>query len=127
LRLVVTGGRDLTNEALVWATLDEIHAKTPITTIAEGGHKKGCDHFVRRWALSRRIGVRRTFEVTKVEWTKLGKAAGPIRNGRMLREVDPYLVLAFPTGGPGTNNCIKQARALGIEVRIIETGQERSA
>lgn len=51
------------------------------------------------------------------------RAAGPLRNGWMLRWGKPNMVLAFHpyiTNSRGTKNTIEQARKLGINVRIIE-------
>lgn len=53
------------------------------------------------------------------DWHTHGRAAGPIRNKRMLDEGKPDLVIAFP-GGRGTANMVKQARAAGIEVREVK-------
>jgi ABC-type Fe3+-hydroxamate transport system substrate-binding protein len=50
------------------------------------------------------------------DWHKHGRAAGPIRNKRMLDEGKPDLVVAFP-GGRGTANMVKQAQAAGIPVQ----------
>ncbi len=49
------------------------------------------------------------------EWMKYGKAAGPIRNARMLAEGKPDLVVAFP-GGRGTADMLRRVREAGIEV-----------
>lgn len=49
------------------------------------------------------------------DWQAFGRAAGPIRNKRMLVEGCPDLVVAF-SGGRGTANMIKQAHSVGIEV-----------
>lgn len=51
-------------------------------------------------------------------WDIQRKAAGPIRNKRMLDVAEPHLVVAFP-GGRGTANMVKQAKARGIEVQEI--------
>lgn len=71
------------------------------------------------------------FRVTPADWKKLGKAAGPIRNGRMLREgtgVD--LLIAYP-GNDGTKDCIRQANGRKIEVvpsfAISRSFEERSS
>jgi hypothetical protein len=49
------------------------------------------------------------------DWHTHGRAAGPIRNKRMLDEGKPDVVIAFP-GGKGTANMVSQARAAGIKV-----------
>ncbi len=58
-------------------------------------------------------------EVYPAKWDTLGRAAGPIRNTRMLVEGKPDLVLAFWDGeSRGTLDMIKQATAAGVPVRI---------
>jgi hypothetical protein len=49
------------------------------------------------------------------DWLKYGKAAGHIRNKRMLEEGKPDLVIAFK-GGKGTENMISIAKKAGVEV-----------
>jgi DNA-binding MurR/RpiR family transcriptional regulator len=55
------------------------------------------------------------------DWEAYGKAAGPIRNQRMLDEGKPDLVIAFsdlPTTS-GTYDMIKRAKAAGIPVYLV--------
>ncbi|MAK86557.1 MAG: hypothetical protein CMK96_06365 [Pseudomonas sp.] len=52
------------------------------------------------------------------DWNSHGKAAGPIRNSRMLKEGKPDLVVAFP-GGRGTADMVRQARLAGVEVAEV--------
>jgi hypothetical protein len=47
-----------------------------------------------------------------------GKAAGPIRNQRMIDEGKPDLVIAFP-GGRGTADMVSRAKKAGIPVQEI--------
>jgi hypothetical protein len=49
------------------------------------------------------------------DWKAHGRAAGPIRNQRMIDEHRPELVVAAP-GGRGTADMVRRARAAGIEV-----------
>ncbi|WP_411975946.1 SLOG family protein [Sulfitobacter faviae] len=56
------------------------------------------------------------------DWNAHGRAAGPIRNKRMLTEGKPDRVVAFP-GGRGTANMCKQAKEAGVpvvEIRVAE-------
>lgn len=48
-------------------------------------------------------------------WKKFGKAAGPLRNVKMIEEGKPDVVIAFP-GGHGTANMVALAEASGIPV-----------
>lgn len=52
------------------------------------------------------------------DWHTHGRAAGPIRNRRMIEEGKPDLVVAFP-GGRGTANMVKQAQSAGIDVTLV--------
>jgi hypothetical protein len=95
----------------VFRALDLIHAETPITELMQGG-AAGVDAFARDWAATN--SVKRY--VCRADWTTHGRAAGPIRNARML-EWKPDALIAFP-GGPGTANMTMQAKAAGV--RVIE-------
>lgn len=57
------------------------------------------------------------------DWDHYGKAAGFIRNQRMLDEGNPDCVIAFP-GGNGTANMVSLARKAGVEV--IEVKYDRT-
>jgi hypothetical protein len=50
-------------------------------------------------------------------WHVHGKAAGPIRNGQMLR-LRPDLVIAFTRGTRGAQDTIDRARAAGVPVEV---------
>lgn len=55
------------------------------------------------------------------EWDKHGKAAGHVRNSKMLNE-SPDIVISFHHDlniSKGTRNCVEQAEKLGIPVRRI--------
>jgi hypothetical protein len=52
------------------------------------------------------------------DWNTHGRAAGPIRNQRMLDEVKPELVVAFP-GGRGTADMVRRAREAGVNVYLV--------
>lgn len=117
--VLVTGGRDYTNIAFVWYTLDQIHKKTPITLLVQGG-ATGADSLAEGWAIERVVPWKE-YPVTKSDWKKLGKKAGPLRNRRMLEIEKPDLVVAFP-GGRGTADCKKQAKELKIPVQSYTFG-----
>lgn len=54
-------------------------------------------------------------------WTRYGKAAGPIRNDRMLK-FKPHLVIAFHEdieSSRGTKDTVTKARNLGIQTEVI--------
>jgi len=110
-RVLVCGGRDFHDAALVERTLNDIDP--PISCIIEGG-AAGADYLGRTWAKLRQRGV----ETYEAMWARDGKAAGPIRNQAMLINGKPDLVVAFP-GGRGTADMVRRARAAGVEVREV--------
>lgn len=85
------------------------------------GGQKGADKLADKWAVEH---DRRVVEF-KAHWDKYGKAAGPMRNARMLERGKPDLVVAFP-GGVGTANMIKQAREAKVPVLRIKLHRDGS-
>ena len=76
----------------------------PAVTIISG-KASGVDSVAIDWAVVNWC-QRLEFEA---DWVKYGRAAGPIRNQRMLVEGKPDLVVAFP-GGSGTENMKRIAK-----------------
>ena len=114
MRVVVCGGRDYNTDAgwnHVMQVLGDLHAETPIDTVIEGG-ARGADFLGGCWAEMHK--VKRV--TVPADWATHGKAAGPIRNRRMLTDFHPDLVVAFP-GGKGTADMVRQARELGVRVQ----------
>ena len=110
MRVLVCGGRDFEDVRLAMHTLDSWHAAQPISCIIEGG-AEGADRLARRWAYAAGIGV----DTYKADWDLHGRAAGPIRNQRMIDEGKPDLVIAFP-GGRGTADMVRRARVAAIDL-----------
>ena len=114
MRVLVCGGRDFADFAMACRTLDELHAETPISVVIHGA-ARGADTMAESWARSRGVA----YERYPADWDRDGRAAGPIRNRRMLVEGKPDLVVAFP-GGRGTANMVEQAAKAGVRVHFTE-------
>lgn len=128
MRLLVCGGRDYSDRDRVnlelykfcdehglWSEPDQYGNKMPgPLTIIHGG-AKGADHLADDWAVVNWTGL----EEYKADWKKNSKAAGPIRNQRMLDEGKPDVVMAFP-GGKGTAHMVRIAKRAGVKVIEIE-------
>lgn len=111
LRVLVCGGRDFSDVELLDGTLDAIDSsRGPIKTIIHG-NAPGADYWARTWAVEQG----RLEAPFRADWHAHGKAAGPLRNQRMLDEGRPDLVVAFP-GGRGTADMVRRAKAAGLEV-----------
>ena len=110
MRIVVSGSRTIND---VKAIERELAREFAVKDIVVTGGCRGVDQIAYDYA-------RRMFcdtEVHEADWTKHGKAAGPIRNAEMMQDAD--LLIAFWDGiSRGTRNAIDEARKLGVETHI---------
>ena len=123
MRILVCGGREYADRARVWGVLDAFHGEEgKVSHIIQGG-ADGADALAREWALARCVPV----TTYPANWSKFGKAAGPMRNADMARAEysmaldlgKRVLVLAFP-GGRGTRSMVRIARELGLVTQEVE-------
>lgn len=119
--LLVTGGRDLCDQGLVFSTLDAEHERYPISLLQHGACPSGADDLAEQWAKAREIDYRGF----PARWKRHGKHAGPLRNQRQVKALQGARfqgfrvdAIAFP-GGPGTADQVRRLQAGGIETRVI--------
>jgi hypothetical protein len=113
-QVVVTGSRH-------WTAVAELHA---VLAQYKGSHfhqggARGVDRIAEMWCND-------NFERCTswpADWDRHGKSAGFKRNLQMLTEATPDLVLAFRAEGKsnGTDHTIREARRLGIPVRVVRS------
>ena len=94
--------------------LDAIVQGGQVTIDPETNEKYGADHLAKQWALDHKLQC----ETFYADWNGLGKAAGPLRNQKMLDEAKPVGCIAFP-GGRGTYDMVRRVRAAGLPVHEI--------
>ena len=109
-KVAVTGGADFNDHQLIWAKLDQVHAKHPDMVLLHGGSPKGAELIAARWADHRKIAQ----IAFKPDWAKHAKAAPFKRNDRMLDAL-PIGVIVFPGSGI-QDNLADKAKRLGIPV-----------
>lgn len=125
-KVLVCGGRSFSRRALLFKTMDALHAEHQFRDFIQGG-ATGADEVAKDWAKTHPEIVR--WE-SKAKWTDLSHPdavirtrpdgtqydamAGHRRNLHML-SWRPDLVVAF-AGGSGTADMVKLARAAGVEV-----------
>jgi hypothetical protein len=114
VRLLVCGGRAFVDRDAAFIAIDRVRAERGIALVIHGA-ARGADTLGGEWGEARGVPVL----VFPADWEGLGRAAGPIRNQRMLDEGRPDLVLALP-GGRGTADMVLRATLAGVEV--IEVG-----
>lgn len=110
LTVLVCGGRDFTDAVTLGSWLGGIHKKQRIALLIHGG-ARGADFMAGEFAKWAGIPVKEY----PADWDAHGRAAGPIRNQRMLDEGKPDLVVAFD-GGRGTADMIDRAEKAGVRV-----------
>jgi hypothetical protein len=127
LVIVAGGGRSLDWPAdRVAAALRQAATGRPVALLLHGG-ARGADRLIEQAARSLDWPV----EVIAAEWGRYGRAAGPLRNGLLLRRAlevavpaqASVLVIAFP-GASGTASLVRQARHLiaadGEPIALVE-------
>jgi hypothetical protein len=119
VRVLVCGGRDYLDTDHVHNELWRLHKKLGPFTVLIHGAATGADDEAMIWAQT--YGFKHLpFEA---DWHTHGRAAGPIRNQRMIDEGKPELVIAFP-GGRGTEDMKRRARDAGINVVEVKARPE---
>lgn len=109
MKILVTGGREYADKRFLFAVLDRIHAQFKIDLLIHGA-ARGADALAGVWAQAN--GVAQL--PCPAPWDGYAQTyAGRIRNGRMLREHRPDLVVGF-TGGTGTAHMLQLAREWGF-------------
>lgn len=116
MRVLVCGGRDFTDVARLCAALNPFFvAEADLIIICgfdpDDDKFQGADQLAYEWAKRLAVPVM-TFPAP---WSRRGRAAGPIRNSRMLTDAQPEKVVALP-GGRGTADMVGKARRAGVEV-----------
>lgn len=119
MRVLFTGTRKAlaTDGPAVYKTVMR-EVPVPMDMVIIHGGAKGVDAIAD--AIGRGyLGV--PVEVYPADWEKDGRAAGPIRNQRMLDEGKPDLVLAYPStkhASRGTMDMVRRAKAAGVRTVI---------
>jgi len=113
---IAFSGGDSNDHQLIWAKLDQIHAKHPDMVLIHGGSSKGAEMIAARWADTRKVPQ----VAFKPDWTKHAKAAPFKRNDQML-SLMPIGVVIFPGTGI-QDNLADKARKLGIPVYRFGSG-----
>jgi hypothetical protein len=115
-KIAITGGLDFNDHRLIWAKLDQVHAKHPDMVLIHGKSPKGAEKIASRWADHRKVPQ----VGFAPDWTKHAKAAPFKRNDQML-DILPIGVMHFPGTGI-QDNLADKAKKLGIPVWKFGTG-----
>lgn len=115
MRVLVCGSRTFNDADKMFAELNT-GKYGHIDTVIHGA-ARGADMLAHDWAATYARGV----EIYRADWVREGKAAGVIRNTRMLEYGKPDKVIAFWDGqSTGTKNMIDQSRKAGVETVVVD-------
>jgi len=104
MKTIIAGGRDYVLTENDRIRLDHL----PITEVVSGG-AKGADQGGEFWARLNGIPI----SSKKPDWTKHGRAAGPIRNEEMAKYAEACVL--FP-GGKGTADMAARAKKHNLKI-----------
>lgn len=126
LSIIVCGGRNFHDRAVVYDALDHILRAYGRVAVIHGG-AEGADTLADQWAHERNVNPLPGTTCAQplavpADWTAYGGRAGPIRNAKMLglllARMEPghkIGVVAFP-GGKGTRHMAEIAERAGVKV-----------
>lgn len=116
--VILTGGRDFDDFRKMEQVLDAFCSIKNIQFFV-GDCPTGLDHMARDFMC--RFYPDIPVRVFKADWDTHGRAAGPIRNEKMVATAEGCfaLIVAFP-GGRGTNNTVSHGKKYGIPAVRVE-------
>jgi YspA, cpYpsA-related SLOG family len=120
-RMLVCGSRTWNDReamrAFLWRWLDDV-------TVLINGGARGVDLMAAELAHEFAEFGLPTIETYPADWDQYGKPAGIIRNGQMLDESKPDVVIAFVdkplTSSRGTFDMVTRAMAAGVTSYVVE-------
>lgn len=119
-RVLVCGDRNWRDRDMLWECLNIMHAKVGFGVVIHGA-ARGADTLAHQWAIGAGVPVL----PFPADWATHGKAAGPIRNTRMLAEGMPTLVLAFHDdieASKGTRDMVSRAKRANVPTYVLTHG-----
>ena len=113
MKIIIAGSRNFNDYALLRKTLDEILIDDGDYEVVSGCCS-GADKLGERYAAEKGFRVKHF----PADWSKFGKAAGPIRNALMADYADG-LVLFWDGTSKGSKNMLENARKRGLEIKEV--------
>jgi hypothetical protein len=116
MRLIIAGSRDLDDRHTVAPFIDAyVKAQGSYPAVILSGACSGVDAIGEWWASHYGTPVERY----PADWDKHGKAAGPVRNAKMVANADALLVIHWK-GSRGSADVRRQAEAAGLAIVDVE-------
>lgn len=119
MRVLVCGDRNWDNEKAILRELKNLEKLFGKISCLIHGDCRGADR--QAGSAAEKMGIK--IEKYPAEWDKYGKAAGPIRNGQMLTDGNPDVVLAFHENigrSVGTADMVRQSKMANLTVFVFD-------
>lgn len=110
MKVLICGDRNWTDEQAIRHVIKRLKSGDVVIE----GEARGADKIARDLAMRAEISV----DHYHAQWSRYGRAAGPIRNKRMLEEGRPDIVIAFHEDlerSVGTKHMVSIAVKAGVE------------
>jgi len=114
-KVIIAGGRDFKDLTLLCNTMDALLTRKRLThkIIVVSGGARGADTIGEQYAKLRGYAT----IIMKADWDGIGKAAGIVRNGKML-EIANAVVCFWNNKSRGTKHMINITRNKGVPLHI---------
>ncbi|HKZ11449.1 MAG TPA: DUF2493 domain-containing protein [Rhodanobacteraceae bacterium] len=114
LRVIVCGGREFNDKAMLSRVLWYVHERRGIAEVIHGG-QRGAEQMANRWCFE--MGIRRV-EV-RAEWGRYGSTKALMIRNRQMFALQPHGVIAFPSDR-NSQTMVQSARELHVPVLDVE-------
>ena len=116
MKTIIAGCRDYYIYTTVCKAIEQ--SGFEITEVVSGG-ANGVDALGERWACEHQMIPK----VFPADWSKYGKAAGPVRNRQMAEYADA-LIAIWDSKSKGTKNMIETAMSLQLRVFVFRIDRQ---
>ena len=124
-RIVVCGGSKFNDYPLLESSLNKIFKEYSNDTIEiVSGHAKGADSLGEKYADEHNLKC----TVFEADWKQYGRAAGLIRNSKMLeyaKQENPMVIAFWDGESRGTKDTLTKAQIFGIFSKVVKYEKEK--
>ena len=114
-KLAIVGSRAYVDKTAFEETVEQWIEENGLPQCIVTGDASGADAMAREYAGAHSIKL----VVHRAEWSRYGRAAGPIRNNSIVKGCTAMIAF-LAADGAGTRDSIAKAKAAGLEPHVID-------
>lgn len=114
MRILITGSRDWDDLNCIYNAIYKEHIGSEKNTVVVHGGARGADYLAGRVADTLKLDI----EVYKADWDTYGKAAGFVRNDKMVNLGADVCLAFIRNESKGATMCAELAEKAGIPVKV---------